>query len=90
MLASKSLPKLQQIVMKVAKKVVNPTQSVFIPSRNIMEGVILLHETIHEMHRKKQDGVILKIDFKKVYDKINWSFVQQTLQMKGFCPTWCK
>jgi hypothetical protein len=44
-----------------------------------MEGVIILHEIIHEMHKKKQDGVILKIDFKKAYDKINWSFIQQTL-----------
>jgi hypothetical protein len=55
-----------------------------------MEGVIILHETIHEMHRKRQSGVILKLDFEKAYDKINWSFVQQTLRMKGFSPTWCK
>jgi hypothetical protein len=54
-----------------------------------MEGVIVLHETIHEMHRKKQNGLIFKIDFEKAYDKINWSFVQQTLRMKGLSPTWC-
>jgi hypothetical protein len=40
-----------------------------------MEWVIVLHEMIHEMHRKKQDGLILKINFEKAYDKINWSFV---------------
>jgi hypothetical protein len=60
----------------------------FIPGRNIMEGVIVLHETLHEMHRKKQSGVILKIDFKKAYDKLNWNFIQQTLRMKDFLPTW--
>jgi hypothetical protein len=54
-----------------------------------MEGVIVLHETIHEMHRKKQNGLIFKIDFEKAYDKINWSFVQQTLRMKDLSPTWC-
>jgi hypothetical protein len=32
----------------------------------------------------------LKIDFKKAYDKVKWSFVKQTLLMKGFSPTWCK
>jgi hypothetical protein len=32
----------------------------------------------------------LKYILKKVYDKINWSFVQQTLRMKDFSPTWCK
>jgi hypothetical protein len=36
-----------------------------------MEGVIVLHETIHEMHRNKQNGIILQIVFGKAYDKIN-------------------
>jgi hypothetical protein len=34
--------------------------------------------------------VILKIDFEKAYDKLNWNFIQQTLRMKGFSPIWCK
>jgi hypothetical protein len=71
-------------ISQVATSVISPTQTTFLPGRNIMEGVIVLHETIHEMHRKKQDGLIFKIDFEKAYDKINWSFVQQTLRMKGF------
>jgi hypothetical protein len=28
-----------------------------------MEGVIILHETIHELHRKKMNGLIFKIGF---------------------------
>jgi hypothetical protein len=58
-------------VIEIAKKVISPTQTTFLPGRNIMEGVIILHETINEMHRKKQDGVILKIDFEKAYAKVN-------------------
>jgi hypothetical protein len=38
----------------------------------------------------RQNGLILKIDFEKAYDKINWSFVQQTLRMKGLSPKWCQ
>jgi hypothetical protein len=45
--------------------------------RNIMEGVVILHETIHELHTRKQDDVIFKIDIEKVYDKVKWSFLQQ-------------
>ena len=54
-----------------------------------MEGVVILHETIHELQTKKLNGVIIKIDFEKTYDKVKWSFLQQTLRMKGFSPKWC-
>ena len=63
----------------VADKVIKPTQTTFMPQRNIIEGVIILHETIHELHRKKQNGVILKLDFEKAYDNVKWSFFQQTM-----------
>jgi hypothetical protein len=74
-------------ITSIAQKIISPTQTAFLPGRNIMEGVVVLHETIHEMHRKKQSGVILKIDFEKAYDKINWFFMQQALRMKGFSQT---
>jgi hypothetical protein len=40
------------------------------PGRHILEGVVVLHETIHELYRKKLDGVLFKIDFEKAYDKV--------------------
>jgi hypothetical protein len=35
------------------------------------------------------DRDLLKIDFEKAYDKVNWSFLHQTLRMKGFDPQRC-
>jgi plastocyanin domain-containing protein len=58
-------------VTHIAQKTISPSQTAFLLGRNIMEGVIVLHETIHEMHRKKHNGIISKIDFKKAYDKIS-------------------
>jgi hypothetical protein len=52
--------------------------------RNILDGVVILRETVHEVHRKNMNGVILKIDFEKAYDKVKWWFLQQTLRTKGF------
>jgi hypothetical protein len=57
--------------------------------RNILDGVVVLHETVHELHAKKLNGVILKLDFEKAYDKVKWSLLQQTLRMKGFSEEWC-
>jgi hypothetical protein len=74
----------------IAPKVIRPTQTAFMPGHHILEGVVVLHETIHELHRKNMDGVLFKIDFEEAYDKVKWSFLQQTLRMKGFAPEWCE
>jgi hypothetical protein len=60
----------------VADHVVRPTQTAFMEGRYILDGVVTLHETVHELHRKKMNGVILKMDFEKAYDKVKLSFVQ--------------
>ena len=77
-------------IVKVAQRILKPTLTAFLPGRNIMEGAVILHETIHELHTKKQNGVILKIDFEKEYDKVKWDFLQQSHRMKGFDPKWCE
>jgi hypothetical protein len=38
----------------IATKLINPSQTAFIPGRNIMEGMVMLHETIHEIHGKNE------------------------------------
>jgi hypothetical protein len=50
----------------------------------ILEEVVILHETIHEIQRKRQNGIIINLDFDRAYDKLDWSFLQQDLRMKGF------
>ncbi|WVZ72675.1 hypothetical protein U9M48_021095 [Paspalum notatum var. saurae] len=72
----------------IAQKVIQPSQTAFLPGRYILEEVTILHETIHELHRKKFNGIIFKVDFEKAYDKVKWPFLQQTLRMKGFSPLW--
>jgi hypothetical protein len=63
-------------ILDVGKNVISPTENAFFHGRNIMEVAIILHEMSHEMHTKKQSAVILKTDFEKAFDKINWSLVQ--------------
>jgi hypothetical protein len=54
----------------VADVVVRPSQTAFMQGRNILDGVVTLHETVHELHSKKLNGVLLKLDFEKAYDKV--------------------
>ena len=73
---------------RIAHSVVQPSQMAFMPGRHILEGVVVLHETLHEIHSKKLDGVIFKVDFEKAYDEVKWPFLQQAMCMKGFSGTW--
>jgi hypothetical protein len=36
-----------------------------------MNNVLALHEILHETKRRGEIGVVLKLDFKKAYDKIH-------------------
>jgi hypothetical protein len=34
-------------------------------------------------------GVILKLDFEKAYDKVNWKILFACLRKRGFDEKWC-
>jgi hypothetical protein len=51
-------------------KLISRNQTAFIPGRYILEGVVILHEILHELRVKKLQGIILKLDFEKAYDKV--------------------
>jgi hypothetical protein len=48
------------MVTGIAESVVQPTQTAFMPGRHILEWVVMLHETIHELHMKKLYGLFSK------------------------------
>jgi hypothetical protein len=58
----------------VAARIIHKSQTAFIKGRNIMNSVLALHEILHETKIKRKVGVILKLDFEKTYDNINWDF----------------
>lgn len=72
----------------VIEEIISPYQTAFIPGRNILEGVVILQEVLHELRMSKQAGVILKLDFEKAYDKVDWNFLEEVLKRKGFSETW--
>jgi energy-converting hydrogenase Eha subunit B len=51
--------------------VVLDTQTAFIKVRYVMEGIVLLHETIHEIHHYKMSEILFKVDFEKACDEFN-------------------
>jgi hypothetical protein len=42
-------------ITEIAEGLISPSQTAYMPGKNIMEGVVILHETIHELYRKKNE-----------------------------------
>lgn len=39
--------------------------------RQIMDGIITMHETIHSYSNLRKAGMIIKLDMQKVYDRVS-------------------
>jgi hypothetical protein len=70
----------------LAHRTIDRGQSAFIKGRCLHEGVLALHEICHELRVRKQRGLILKLDFEKAYDRVNWEFLREVFLRKGFSP----
>jgi hypothetical protein len=72
-----------------SSKLFSIQQNAFIKKRNIMDGVLSLHELLNYTHVKKHCGIVLKLDFEKAYDKVNWEYLLECHKIRGFNEKWC-
>lgn len=56
---------LTYLVIFMTVRLIHVTQTAFMKGRNITSGIMCLHEIMHETKRRKEVGVLLKIDFEK-------------------------
>jgi len=75
-------------LVPVTKRIIGKNQTGFIKGKNILEGVVVLHEVLHELHKSKARSLVLKIDFEKVYDRVRWDFLEKVMADKGFPSKW--
>jgi hypothetical protein len=68
----------------VADKLIHKTQTTFMKNRNIMTGIVRMHEIIHETKRRRESGIVLKLDFEKNYDMVNWKLLFECMEKEVF------
>ena len=51
---------------------------------------LIANEVIDSMVKKKEKGLLCKLDIEKAYDHINWKFLFGVLQEMGFRRKWVK
>ena len=60
-------------------------QCSFVPGRQSADNILVAQEIIHSMRKKKGDTgfMAIKVDLEKAYDRLSWSFIQDTLRDVG-------
>ena len=72
-------------------QIILESQSAFQSEKAISGNILVALETLHHMKMKKTRKIghmVLKLDISKVYDRLEWIFLQRIMEKKGFHPTW--
>jgi hypothetical protein len=54
----------------------------------LVDGVVVVNEVIDFAKKAGKECLILKVDFEKAYDSVEWSFLEYMLQRFGFGQKW--
>ncbi|RVX23795.1 LINE-1 reverse transcriptase-like [Vitis vinifera] len=73
---------------KVLDRVVSVDQNAFVRGRQILDAPLVANEVIDYWHKRKEKGLICKLDIEKAYDSINWKFLMKVLRKMGFGSRW--
>lgn len=87
-----SLYKIISMVLAERPKVLpfnlHDVESAFIDGRQILDAILIASETVGEWEALNKSGFILKLDYKKVYDKLDWMYLDAIMYKKGFGLGW--
>ena len=73
---------------KVLDRVVLVDQNAFVRGRQILDASLVANEVIDYWHKRKEKGLICRLDIEKAYDSINWKFLMKVLRKMGFGSRW--
>lgn len=72
----------------VLPKIIDNTQSAFIKGRGLLDSILVANEIVEEYRQKKKRLAIVKVDYEKAYDSVNWDFLYHMMDRMGFYDRW--
>lgn len=69
---------------QVLNDIIRPNQTDILRERSILDIVFLAYKAMNWTLGTSQPPVILLFDFKKTYDRVEWSLLERTMSMIGF------
>ncbi len=74
----------------VIKTIIAPDETGYIKGRYIGENLKMVIDLIDFLKIKNNPGMLLQLDFEKVFDSVSWNFLHETLKKFGFGDTFRK
>ncbi|RVW99087.1 LINE-1 reverse transcriptase-like [Vitis vinifera] len=71
----------------VLDKVVSVDQNAFVRGRQILDASLIANEVVDYWQKRKEKGLVCKLDIEKAYDSISWSFL---LKCRGTLFSGCR
>ena len=75
-------------IKRVIRKVISTVQNAFVEGRQILDAALIANEGVTSWLRKKESGLLCKLDITKAYDHISWDFILTVLEKMGFRSRW--
>ena len=72
----------------VLEEVIDCSQTGFLKGRSTLDSIATPQEVIQFAKQNKKLGFMLKLDFKKAYDTMEWGSILESLQTWGFSSSW--
>jgi hypothetical protein len=76
LISNRQRPRMENLVSK--------NQSAFIKGRNLHDKFLLMRQLARKINRRKEPGVLLKLDLAQAFDSLSWSFLFEILERLGF------
>ena len=73
--------------------IITENQTAFIPGRIITDNIVVAHEIFHSLKARKRQALsymAVKTDITKAYDRLEWSFLEETMRYMGFDERWIR
>lgn len=67
---------------------VSNSQGGFTKGRQIIDGILVVNELVDGKKRSQEQGLVCNVDLEKAYDRVDWDFLQWTMEKKGFKRKW--
>jgi hypothetical protein len=67
----------------ISDRLLAPNQTIFVKGRYILESVVSAHKIIDDAIKKGQKGLVLKLEYEKAFDRVDWQFLEEMMITRG-------